>query len=84
VLLQEPGRDQGLGFLVVFGYRFEYRRQFGLVSSDYAKLQRGHSLGQSLITLDYAYLSWTYCILGKLKIRRRQLHGGSIPTPGTI
>jgi hypothetical protein len=41
-------------------------------------------LAGSLNTLDYAYLSETYGTLGKLKIRRKQFHGGSIPPPGTI
>jgi hypothetical protein len=41
-------------------------------------------LAGSLITLDYAYLSQTYGFLGKLKIRRKQFHEGSIPPPGTI
>ena len=39
---------------------------------------------QIAITLDYAYLSQIYGVLGKLKIRRGQLHEGSIPSPGTI
>src|ERR1700722_5085658 len=40
-----------------FGYRFGYRRQFGLFSSDYAKLRRGHGLVRSLITLIYHRLT---------------------------
>jgi hypothetical protein len=39
------------------GYRFGYRRQFALISANYAKLQVGMGLAGSLITLDYAYLS---------------------------
>ena len=39
------------------GYRFGYRRQFALISANYAKLQVGMGLAGSLTTLDYAYLS---------------------------
>ena len=66
------------------GYRFGYRRQFALISAIYAKLQVRMGLHRSLVMLDYAYFSYTYDILGKLKIRRKQFHGGSIPPPGTI
>jgi hypothetical protein len=41
----------------VIGYRFGYRRQFALISANYAKLQVGMGLAGSVITLDYAYLS---------------------------
>jgi hypothetical protein len=40
-----------------FGYTFGYRRQFALITVNYAKLQVGRGLAGSLITLDYAYLS---------------------------
>jgi hypothetical protein len=41
----------------VFGYKFGYRRQFALVSANYAKLLVGMGLASSPITLNYAYLS---------------------------
>jgi hypothetical protein len=41
-------------------------------------------LAGSLITLTLPYLSKTYGILRRLKIRRKQFHGGSTPPPGTI
>jgi hypothetical protein len=65
------------------GYKFGYRHQFGSITENYAKLLMGSHLWLSEITLDFPYLSWTYGILERLKIRRRQLHGGSTPPPGT-
>jgi hypothetical protein len=38
-------------------------------------------LAGSLTTLDYVYLSLTYGIRGKLKIRRKQFHGVRFPLP---
>src|SRR5271165_2163248 len=68
----------------VLGYTFGYRHQFALLTANYAKLQMVMGLASPLITLSFPYLSWTYGILRRLKIRRRQLHGGSTPPPGTI
>jgi hypothetical protein len=59
---------------------FGYRHQFGLFTLNFAKpLTIGHSVGFKT-TVNYAYFSETYTILRKLKIRRRQLHEGSIPS----
>ena len=64
-----------------FRYMFGYRHQFGFFTLNFAKLLNSMYLGVSKITLDYAYFSKTYGVLGKLKIRRRQLRGGSTPLP---
>jgi hypothetical protein len=59
------------------GYKFGYRHQFGLITDNCAKLLMGSHLWIFDITLNFAYLSQTYGILERLKIRRRQLHGGN-------
>ena len=43
----------------------------------------GSHLRMASITLNFVYLSITYGILEKLKIRRSQGRGGSPPPPGT-
>ena len=57
-------------YIYDFGYRFGYRHQFALLLANYAKLQMVMSLASPLITLSFPYLSWTYGILERLKIRR--------------
>lgn len=66
-------------------YKFGYRRQFALISASYAKLRVGMGLAGPLNTLIYAYLSKTYGIPGKLKIRRASARGGStLPAPSIL
>jgi hypothetical protein len=54
----------------VLGYTFGYRHQFALLTANYAKLQMVMGLARPLITLSFPYLSWTYGVLRRLKIRR--------------
>jgi hypothetical protein len=54
---QSRKRTRWLAKGQVVGYSFGYRRQFALISANYAKLQVGMGLAGSLITPDYAYLS---------------------------
>ena len=68
---------------VHFGYTFGYRRQLGTVTLDFVNFYRSRNLDRSEITVHFAYLSMIYVVLRRLKIRRRQLHGGSTPPPGT-
>ena len=74
-----PHCSQHFEFQRNFGYTFGYRHQFGFFALNFAKLLSSMYLGCSGITLTYAYLSYVYGILRKLKIRRRQLPWGFDP-----
>ena len=64
---------------LLFGYKFRYRHQFGLLTFNFAKpLATGH-LSRCNHAINYAYLSGVYGILRKLKIRRGQPHGVRFP-----
>jgi hypothetical protein len=55
-----------------------------MLVENYCKLRSLSYLGLRSTTASFTLVSKTYNILRKLKIRRRQLRGGSTPFPGTI
>jgi hypothetical protein len=63
---------------------FGYRHQLGQLMVNFANHHRCRYLGRSHIVVYFCYFSSIYRLRRELKIRRRQLHGGSTPPPGTI